>query len=90
MSASRLKLINEAFDKMDKTGDGVVTADDMKVIGAKGVGQLPAISTFTLILTFLLSLSLSRSLSLSILNIIVTRACMLSINFHCFNCVFFQ
>jgi len=30
MSASRLKVIDEAFKKMDNTGDGVILLDDLK------------------------------------------------------------
>jgi Ca2+-binding EF-hand superfamily protein len=30
MSGSRLKVINEAFKKMDNTGDGVILLDDLK------------------------------------------------------------
>jgi Ca2+-binding EF-hand superfamily protein len=30
MSASRLKVINEAFKKMDNTGDGVILLDDLR------------------------------------------------------------
>jgi hypothetical protein len=30
MSASRVKVINEAFKKMDNTGDGVILLDDLK------------------------------------------------------------
>lgn len=30
MSASRVKVIEEAFAKMDKTGDGTITIDDLK------------------------------------------------------------
>jgi Ca2+-binding EF-hand superfamily protein len=30
MSKSRLKVINEAFKKLDKTGDGVITIDDLR------------------------------------------------------------
>lgn len=30
MSPSRLKIIGEAFKKMDKTGDGQITIDDLK------------------------------------------------------------
>lgn len=30
MSASRLKVIEEAFKKMDNTGDGVILLDDLK------------------------------------------------------------
>lgn len=30
MSASRLKVINDAFKKMDKTGDGVILLDDLR------------------------------------------------------------
>ena len=31
MSSMRIKVINEAFAKMDKTGDGQINADDLKV-----------------------------------------------------------
>lgn len=30
MSPSRLNIIGEAFKKLDKTGDGVITIDDLK------------------------------------------------------------
>lgn len=30
MSGVRLRVIKEAFKKMDKTGDGVITADDLR------------------------------------------------------------
>ena len=30
MSESRVNLIKQAFAKLDKTGDGVVTVDDLK------------------------------------------------------------
>ena len=30
MSVSRLKVIDEAFKKMDKTGDGVILLDDLR------------------------------------------------------------
>lgn len=30
MSQSRLKIIGEAFKKLDKTGDGEITVDDLK------------------------------------------------------------
>lgn len=30
MSESRMKVIDEAFKKMDRTGDGVITIDDLK------------------------------------------------------------
>jgi Ca2+-binding EF-hand superfamily protein len=30
MSKSRLKVISEAFKKLDKTGDGVITIDDLR------------------------------------------------------------
>lgn len=30
MSQTRLKVIKEAFAKMDKTGDGIITSDDLK------------------------------------------------------------
>ncbi|KRT81112.1 HLH domain-containing protein, partial [Oryctes borbonicus] len=30
MSESRLRVIEDAFKKMDKTGDGVITIDDLK------------------------------------------------------------
>lgn len=30
MSASRIKAIEEAFAKLDKTGDGVISIDDLK------------------------------------------------------------
>ncbi len=30
MSARRIDLIDQAFDKMDKTGDGMITIDDVK------------------------------------------------------------
>lgn len=30
MSASRLKVINEAFKKLDRSGDGVITVDDLR------------------------------------------------------------
>jgi hypothetical protein len=31
MSEARKKVVREAFAKMDKTGDGVITVDDLKV-----------------------------------------------------------
>ena len=31
MSETRIKVITEAFDKADKTGDGVITVEDLKV-----------------------------------------------------------
>jgi Ca2+-binding EF-hand superfamily protein len=31
MSEARKKVVREAFTKMDKTGDGVITTDDLKV-----------------------------------------------------------
>ena len=31
MSETRIKVITEAFEKADKTGDGVITIDDLKV-----------------------------------------------------------
>lgn len=31
MSESRKKVIREAFNKMDKSGDGVITVEDLKV-----------------------------------------------------------
>jgi Ca2+-binding EF-hand superfamily protein len=31
MSEVRKKVVREAFAKMDKTGDGVITTDDLKV-----------------------------------------------------------
>ena len=31
LNESRLKVINMAFDKMDKNGDGVVMVDDLKL-----------------------------------------------------------
>ena len=31
LNESRLKVINMAFDKMDKNGDGVVTVEDLKM-----------------------------------------------------------
>ena len=30
MSESRIKIIQEAFKKADRTGDGVITIDDLK------------------------------------------------------------
>lgn len=30
MSESRKRIVNEAFKKLDKTGDGVITLDDLK------------------------------------------------------------
>lgn len=30
MSQSRLNIIDKAFEKLDKTGDGVITVDDLK------------------------------------------------------------
>lgn len=30
MSKTRVDLINKAFAKLDKTGDGVITVDDLK------------------------------------------------------------
>lgn len=30
MSQSRVKIIGEAFKKLDKTGDGEITVDDLK------------------------------------------------------------
>ena len=30
MSKSRLKVISEAFKKLDKTGDGIITIDDLR------------------------------------------------------------
>lgn len=30
MKAARVKSVKEAFKKMDKTGDGVITIDDLK------------------------------------------------------------
>ena len=32
MSKTRLDMINKAFNKLDKTGDGVVTIDDLKLL----------------------------------------------------------
>jgi hypothetical protein len=32
MSEARRKVVKEAFLKMDKTGDGVITIDDLKVV----------------------------------------------------------
>lgn len=32
MSQSRINIINEAFKKLDKTGDGVITVDDLKYV----------------------------------------------------------
>jgi len=32
MSASRLRVIDEAFKKMDNTGDGVILLDDLKSV----------------------------------------------------------
>ena len=32
MSAARLSVIEKAFNKLDKTGDGVVTIDDLKLL----------------------------------------------------------
>ena len=32
MSEARKRVVLEAFKKMDKTGDGVITTDDLKVI----------------------------------------------------------
>ena len=31
MSDTRIKVISEAFQKADKTGDGVITVEDLKV-----------------------------------------------------------
>jgi hypothetical protein len=31
MSEARKKVVREAFTRMDKTGDGVITTDDLKV-----------------------------------------------------------
>ena len=31
MLETRIKVITEAFEKADKTGDGVITIDDLKV-----------------------------------------------------------
>ena len=31
MSDIRIRVINEAFQKADKTGDGVITVEDLKV-----------------------------------------------------------
>ena len=32
MSETRIKVVGEAFEKADKTGDGVITIEDLKVI----------------------------------------------------------
>lgn len=32
MSQSRLNIINEAFKKLDKTGDGEITVDDLRYV----------------------------------------------------------
>lgn len=32
MSESRKKIVNEAFKKMDRTADGVITVDDLKTV----------------------------------------------------------
>jgi len=39
MSKTRLEMIDKAFSKMDKTGDGVVTVEDLKL--AYNVSQHP-------------------------------------------------
>ena len=47
MSENRKKVVMEAFRKMDKTGDGVITIDDLKVSRVSKISALKALLTFS-------------------------------------------
>lgn len=40
MSESRKRIVNEAFKKLDKTGDGIVTLDDLKSVRSQSIRWL--------------------------------------------------
>jgi Ca2+-binding EF-hand superfamily protein len=42
MSKSRILIIDKAFDKLDKTGDGIITVDDLK--GVYNVRKHPKVA----------------------------------------------
>ena len=47
MSENRKKVVMEAFRKMDKTGDGVITIDDLKVSRVSNISAPKAPKTFS-------------------------------------------
>ena len=47
MSENRKKVVMEAFKKMDKTGDGVITIDDLKVSRVSNISAPKAPKTFS-------------------------------------------